>query len=123
MDEVDPLTGRIIACAIEVHRALGPGLLESAYERCMAHELALQGVPFQLQVPMSLQYKSVHLDCAFRIDLVASGIVVELKAVDQLLPVHQAQVLTYMRLGGFRTGLLINFNERRLSEGIKRLKL
>jgi GxxExxY protein len=89
----------------------------------MAHELSLQGIPFQLQVPVPLEYKSVHLDCAFRIDLVAAGVLVEMKAVDKLLPVHEAQLLTYMRLAKYHTGLLINFNERRLMDGVRRLKL
>jgi GxxExxY protein len=121
--EQDPATQRIIGCAIEVHRALGPGLLESAYEQCLAHELTLQGLEFQLQAPVPLSYKAVRLDCGYKIDVLVSGVVVELKCVERLLPIHEAQLLTYMKLVGRNTGLLINFNERRLADGIRRFKL
>ena len=123
MGEVDLVTQRIIGCAIEVHRALGPGLLESAYQKCMAHEMHLQGIAFRLEVPIPIEYKSVHLDCGFRIDMLVCGVVIELKSVERLTPVHESQVLTYMKLAKLQTGLLINFNERRLVEGIRRLKL
>ncbi|MFO8112316.1 MAG: GxxExxY protein [Desulfosalsimonadaceae bacterium] len=120
----DPLTGRIIGCAIAVHRSLGPGLLESAYQQCMAHELHLKGVPFQKEHPMPLEYKGIHLNCGYRIDLLVDGqVVVELKSVDNLLPVHFSQILTYMKLADVPTGLLINFNVTKLANGIERLKL
>src|SRR4029434_5058715 len=99
MGEQDPQTKRVIGCAIEVHRALGPGLLESAYEQCMAHELSLQGVDFRLQVPTPVEYKGLRLDCAFKADVVVhDSIIVELKSVETLTVLHQAQVLTYMRI-------------------------
>jgi len=120
----DPLTDRIIGCAIEVHRALGPGLLESAYERCLAHELALRGVPFRQQVPVPVDYKGTRLECGYRIDLlVDESVILELKCVEKISGVHQAQLLTYMKLARLTTGLLINFNEGRLIDGIRRFKL
>lgn len=118
----DPLTGKVIGCAIEVHRILGPGLLESSYEQCLAHELALAEIPFRLQWPVPIAYKSVKLNCGFRADfLIADKLIVELKSVESVLPVHQAQLLTYLRLANCRTGLLINFNVSRLTNGIKRM--
>ncbi len=120
----DPFTGRIIGCAIAVHRALGPGLLESAYQQCLAHELHRKGVPFQKEHPMPLEYKGIHLNCGYRIDFLVDGqVVVELKSVDNLLPVHYSQILTYMKLADVPTGLLINFNVTKLANGIERLKL
>ncbi len=120
----DPLTGQVIGCAIEVHRALGPGLLEAAYEQCLAHELALRSIPFRLQWPLPVAYKGVKLDCGFRVDLfIADKLIVELKSVESIHPVHQAQLLTYLRLANCRTGLLINFNVSRLTQGIKRMVL
>jgi GxxExxY protein len=120
----DPLTKRIIGCAIEVHRTLGPGLLESAYEQCMAHEMALQGVEFRLQVPTPVEYKGLRLDCAYRADIIVQGrVIVELKSVDALTSLHHAQLLTYMKVSGAQTGLLINFNVPRLVDGIKRFRL
>jgi GxxExxY protein len=120
----DPVTERIIGCAIEVHRALGPGLLESAYEKCLAFELGQHGIPFRQQLPVPVEYKGVRLDCGYRIDLlVDDAIIVELKSVDQLAPVHEAQLLTYMKLARIRTGLLINFNQQRLVDGLRRFKL
>lgn len=122
--ESDPLTRRVIGCAIEVHRSLGPGLLESAYEQCLAHELTLQGIPFQRQWPMPVAYKGVQLDCGFRADFfIADKLIIELKSVESLHPVHQAQLLTYLRLANCPTGLLINFNVSRLTQGIKRMVL
>jgi GxxExxY protein len=118
----DPITERIIGAAIEVHRALGPGLLESAYETCLCHELAAKGIPFRRQVPIPVRYKDVDLDCGYRADLVVEdAVVVEIKAVDRLTPLHQAQLLTYLKLAGLTTGLLMNFNTAVLKEGIKRL--
>ena len=115
------LTEIVIGCAIEVHRALGPGLLESAYEICLCRELSLRNVPFECQKPLPLSYKRVKLDCGCRADLVvAKTLLVEIKSVDQLLPIHEAQLLSYMRLGGFNVGLLLNFNERVLKHGIRR---
>jgi GxxExxY protein len=123
MEERDPATERVIGCAIEVHRILGPGLLESAYEQCMAHELTLQGVEFRLQVPTPVEYKGLRLDCAFRADIVVQdNVIVELKSADMLTALHEAQVLTYMRVARARTGLLINFNVRRLVDGVKRFR-
>jgi GxxExxY protein len=117
----EALTERIIGAAIEVHRALGPGLLESAYQTCLAHELSMQGLAFEQQKPLPVEYKGVRLDCGYRVDfLVADKVVVELKAVDGLHPVHEAQLMTYMKLAGCRVGLLINFNEVLLKNGIRR---
>ena len=102
---------------------LGPGLLESAYEQCMAHELTIQGVDFRLQVPTPVEYKGLRLDCAFRADVVVQdGIIVELKSMDTLTALHEAQLLTYMRMARARTGLLINFNVRRLVDGVRRFR-
>ena len=116
------LTQDIIACAIEVHRHLGPGLLESAYEECLCHELGLQGISFERQRPLPLKYKGIKLDCGYRMDiLVDDKVVVELKCVEKILPVHEAQLLTYLRLSNFKVGLIINFYTAVLKNGIKRL--
>jgi GxxExxY protein len=116
------LTGEIIGAAIEVHRELGPGLLESAYEECLCHELSLRRVGFQRQVPLPVVYKGVRLDCGYRIDLLVDDrIVVELKTVDRVLPVHEAQLLTYLKLYHRQIGLLMNFNVPVLKDGIKRM--
>jgi GxxExxY protein len=118
------LTDAIIGAAIEVHRHLGPGLLESAYEECLTHELGLRGLPCVRQVPLPLVYKGVTLDCGYRMDLVVDDrVVVELKAADAILPIHQAQLLTYLRLSGKHVGLLLNFNVPVLKEGVKRMVL
>jgi len=120
----DQFTEQIIGFAIEVHRHLGPGLLESAYEECLCFELAQHGVPFRRQVPLPVVYKSVRLDCGYRIDVIVDDrVIVELKSIERLMPIHDAQVLTYMRLSGVRTGLLLNFNTPVLKEGIRRLML
>ncbi len=120
----DPLTEKIIGCAIEVHRALGPGLLESAYEQCLARELSLENLTFRLQVPIPVEYKGVQLDCGFRIDvLVDEQVILELKSVERILPIHEAQLLTYMKLATVNKGLLINFNVKRLVDGIRRFRL
>lgn len=114
-------TQRVIAAAIEVHKHLGPGLLESAYEDCLCHELSQRGVPYSRQVQLPVVYKGVRLDGGYVIDLVAEEkVVVELKAVEQTLPIHEAQLLTYLRLSGKRVGLLINFNVPLLKRGIVR---
>ena len=119
----DPVTERIIGCAIEVHRALGPGLLESAYQKCLAFELGQHGIQFRQQVPLPVEYKGTRIECGYRIDLlIDDAVIVELKSVDQLAPVHDAQLLTYMKLAGIRTGLLINFNQQRLVDGLRRFK-
>lgn len=124
MVENDPLTEKIIGAAIEVHRALGPGLLESAYEECLCHELRLRGMAFTRQQPLPVVYKGVHLDCGYRLDVLVEGsVIVELKTVDQLLSIHEAQLLTYLRLTGIHTGLLLNFNVPALRRGIKRMVL
>jgi GxxExxY protein len=122
---VNYLTGAIIGAAIEVHRALGPGLLESAYEECLCRELALRGLKFKRQHPVPLEYKSVKLDKAYQLDLLVENIcVVEVKSVDVLHPIYIAQTLTYMRLGDWRVGLLFNFNVEMLKDGgIRRLAL
>lgn len=120
----DPLSGAVIGAALEVHRSIGPGLLESAYRRCITWELEQRGIDFAAEVPLPVVYKGNRLDCGYRIDLlVQNQLVVELKAIDRLLPIHEAQLLTYLRLSGKRTGLLINFHTRQLKEGIKRLVL
>ena len=120
----DALSKEIIGAAIEVHRHLGPGLLESAYEQCLAHELASRGIPFELQKPVPVVYKGIRLDCGFRVDLLVGGaVVVEIKSVEELTGVHEAQVLTYLKLTGCRLGLLLNFNERRMADGIQRVVL
>ena len=122
--EIDDLTGAVIGCAIEVHRSLGPGLLESTYQQCLAHELSLAGISFKLECPMPVAYKGIKLDCGYRIDcLVDERLVLELKAVDKITNVHQAQILTYMKLSQIEIGLLINFNQKKLVEGIERFKL
>jgi GxxExxY protein len=122
--ERDPLTDQIIGFAIEVHRHLGPGLLESAYEDCLCYELNENGMDFKRQVPLPVVYKSVRLDCGYRMDIVvANRLILELKAAERLLPIHEAQVLTYMRLSGIPTGLLLNFNTPVLRDGIRRLML
>ncbi len=122
--EFDPLSRAVIGCAIEVHRTLGPGLLESAYRQCLAHELSLAGLPFQMEVPLPVRYKATLLDCGYRLDLVVdNSLIVELKSVEALLPIHHAQLLSYLRLATFPVGLLINFNVTKLQNGIKRFVL
>lgn len=122
--EFDELSNRVIGCAIEVHRTLGPGLLESTYQQCLAHELNLRGIAFRLQWPISIEYKGIRLDCGYRVDiLVEDTLILELKCVEQIKDIHEAQLLTYMKLAGVRTGLLINFNMKRLKDGVKRFVL
>jgi GxxExxY protein len=114
----ESLTEQIIGAAIEVHRALGPGLLESAYEECLCHEFNLRGLKFQRQVALPVEYKDVKLDCGYRLDLVIEdSVVLELKCVEHTLPVHEAQLLTYLKLTGKRVGLIINFNVAVLVRG------
>jgi len=120
----DPLTERVIGLAIGVHRELGPGLLESAYEECLCYELAQSKLHFQRQAALAVVYKSVRLDCAYRLDVVVENrLILELKTVERLLPIHEAQVITYLRLSGIPTGLLLNFNTVVLKDGIRRLML
>ena len=120
----DPLTDRVIGLAIDVHRGLGPGLLESAYEECLCYELQTAGLAFARQVPLPVIYKGVRLECGYRPDVVVdNSLVLELKTVERLMPVHDAQMLTYLRLGSFRTGLILNFHAALLRDGIKRLVL
>ena len=120
--EFDALSKRVIGLAIDVHRELGPGLLESTYEACFAHELRSCGITCATQVPLPVSYKGLDLDCGYRVDvLVEDSLIVELKSVNRLERLHEAQLLTYLKLAGLRTGLLINFNARVLRNGIKRL--
>ena len=114
------LTRPIIGAAIEVHRELGPGLLESAYEECLCHELALRNIDFHRQVSVPVKYKGVNLDCCYRADLVVGQVVVELKTVEAIIPVHEVQLVTYLRLLKKPVGLLINFNVPVLKDGIRR---
>ena len=117
----DPRTEEIIAAAIEVHRQLGPGLLESAYEECLCHELRLRKLAFRRQVELPVVYKGVNLDCGYRIDLIVHDeVLLELKAIEKILPVHEAQLLSYLRLSGLHLGLLFNFCVPTLKDGIVR---
>lgn len=119
--QTNEITEAIIGAAIEVHRALGPGLLESAYEECLCRELKLRQIPFERQRELPVTYKGLELDCGYRLDLlVGNTVVIEIKAVDDLHPIHEAQLLTYLKLGGWKTGLLINFNVPVLKHGIRR---
>jgi GxxExxY protein len=121
MKSFNELTETIIGAAIEVHRALGPGLLESTYEMCLCRELAISGIPFERQVPIPVEYKGVKLDCGYRADIVVdTTILLEIKAIDSLLPIHDAQLLSYLKLGGWKIGLLINFNVELLKNGLRR---
>ena len=129
MAQEDGKTGRfddgsdqIIAACIEVHRHLGPGLLESAYEQCVAYELSLRGLHFERQRPAPVAYKNVRLECGYRLDIVVGDkFVVEVKAIERLLPIHQAQVLTYLKLTGLPVAFLVNFNVTILKDGLRRL--
>ena len=121
MKNFNALTKAIIGSAMEVHRSLGPGLLESTYEMCHWRELSIREIPFERQVPIPVRCKGVKLDCGYRADIVIDGtILFEIKAIDSLLPIHDAQLLTYLRLGGWKIGLLINFNVELLKHGLRR---
>jgi GxxExxY protein len=121
-DRLDAITRQIIGAAIEVHRRLGPGLLESAYEACLAFELRETGLHVEQQKPLPVTYKEVRLDCGYRMDLVvADEVVVEIKAVERLMPIHEAQLLSYLRIAKKSVGLLINFHVRLLKNGVKRI--
>jgi GxxExxY protein len=116
------ISGKIIGAAIEVHKHLGPGLLESAYEECLCCEMALRGIKFERQLPLPLNYKGVDLDCGYRLDLlVEDKVIVELKSVETLEPIHEAQMLTYLKLRNAWLGLIINFNVIMLKDGVRRL--
>jgi GxxExxY protein len=122
--DLNKITERIIGAAIEVHRHLGPGLLESTYQSCLAKEMSLLGLDFEQEKPLPLEYKGLKLNCGYRMDfLVEQSVIVELKSVDKLLPIHEAQMLTYLRLSKCKIGLLINFNVPILKQGIKRMAL
>jgi len=120
----DPLSERVIGLAIGVHRALGPGLLESAYEECLCLELRQAEIAHARQVPLPIVYKGIRLDCGYRLDIViGEALIVEIKAVEQLLPIHDAQILTYLRLSRHKVGLIINFNTALLKNGVRRFVL
>ena len=122
--ENDPLTEKIIGFAISIHRDLGPGLLESAYEECLCYEIEQAGLSFRRQAALPVVYKSVRLDCGYRMAIVVEGrVIVELKTVERLLPIHEAQMLTYLKLSGLGIGLLLNFNTPVLKDGIRRMLL
>ena len=122
--EKDPLTERVIGCAIDVHRVLGPGLLESIYQQCLAHEFDLQEISYQRELPMPVRYKGLEMDTGFRLDfLVEERLILELKAVREVRDIDRAQILTYMKLSGCSTGLLINFHVTKLVNGIQRFRL
>jgi len=118
---INQLTQDIIGAAIAVHRVLGPVLLESAYQECLCQELAFRGIPFERQVPIPLEYRGLRLEAGYRLDILVAGrVVVEVKAIDAIAPIHEAQLLTYLRLGGWNIGLLMNFNVVVLKDGIRR---
>jgi GxxExxY protein len=120
--EINELSSKIIGAAIEVHKALGPGLLESAYEECLCHELSLQGLRLERQKPLPIIYKGKQLDCGYRLDVVVENkIIIELKACEKIEPIHRAQLLTYLKLSNLNLGLLLNFNVPVLRDGIFRL--
>ncbi len=118
------LSERVIGLAIDVHRQLGPGLLESAYEECLSFEFKQNGISYARQVPLPVVYKAVQLDCGYRMDMVVERqLVIEIKAVERLMPIHETQMLTYLRLSGHKIGLLMNFNSVMLKDGLRRLVL
>ena len=124
MRKANDISKEIIGACIEVHKALGAGLLESAYGMCLERELTVRGMPFEKEHPVNLEYKGVRIDCAYRVDFIVGGLVVlELKAIQEILPIHHAQILTYLRLLKLRLGMLINFNVPVLKDGIKRVIL
>ena len=122
MSKENEISNEVIGAAIEVHRNLGPGLLESAYEECFCYEFDRRGIKYERQKPLPIAYKETKLDCGYRLDLVVNDLVIlELKAVDQIQPIHSAQVLTYLKLSKMKLGILINFNVTVLKSGIKRI--
>ena len=119
---LDLITEKIIGCGIEVHRGIGPGLLESAYEECLCYELSQQGLKFERQVPLPVIYKGIKLDCGYKLDIIVEdSVIVEIKAVDRLIAIHEAQLLSYLRMLDKRVGLLLNFHSPVLKNGIKRI--
>jgi GxxExxY protein len=121
-DELNEISGKIIECSIRVHTELGPGMLEGAYQTCLMHELVEIGYSVKSQLTLPIVYRGVSLDAGYRIDLLVQGsVIVELKAIERLLPVHEAQLLSYLRMSGLRLGLLINFNVKRLVDGVRRV--
>ena len=119
---INKLSSRIIGAAIEVHKALGPGLLESTYEECICHELSIGGLSLERQKPLAVRYKGINLDCGYRLDVVVEdAIILELKSCEKIEPIHKAQLLTYLKLSGFKLGLLLNFNVTLMREGIVRI--
>ena len=120
--DINKLTGEVIGAAIDVHKTLGPGLLESAYEECLCREFELKGFPYEREKELPIKYKGVKLDCGYRLDIVvAKSLILEIKACETLLPIHEAQLLTYLKLTDIKVGLLINFNVPVLKDGIKRI--
>lgn len=122
--DTDLITQKVIGCAIEVHKSLGPGLLESSYEQCLMYELNQAGIIVENQVLLPITYKNVFINAGYRLDVLLPGkLILELKAVDKLLPIHTAQLITYLKLSNIKTGLLINFNVSKLTDGIKRVSI
>jgi len=122
LQETDELSNRVIGLCIEVHKNLGPGLLESAYQQCLAYELNSKGIKFTMETPIAVKYKGINIDCAFRADfIIEDKIILELKAIKEILPIYEAQILTCLRITGLRLGLIINFNVELLRDGIKRI--
>ena len=115
------LSNKIVGAAIEVHRSLGPGLLESTYEECLCHELSLNNIPFERQAQMPVIYKGIRLDCGYRVDIIVDKkVILELKSVTEVQPIHKAQLLTYLKLSGLKLGMLLNFNVQLMKDGINR---
>ena len=122
MTNMNQLSSKIIGAAIEVHKTLGPGLLESAYEECLCHELNIQGLLFEKQKPLTIYYKGKKLDCGYRLDIVAEkAVIIELKSCEKVEPIHKAQLLTYLKLSGLNLGLILNFNVPLMRDGIVRI--
>ena len=122
MTNINQLSSKIIGAAIEVHKTLGPGLLESAYEECLCHELSIQGLLFEKQKPLSVDYKGKKLDCGYRMDIVVEKeVIIELKSCEKVEPIHKAQLLTYLKLSGLNLGLILNFNVPLMRDGIVRI--
>jgi GxxExxY protein len=122
MMNMNQLSSKIIGAAIEVHKTLGPGLLESAYEECLCHELSIQGLLFEKQKPLSINYKGKKLDCGYRLDIVVEkAVIIELKSCEKIEPIHKAQLLTYLKLSGLNLGLILNFNVSLMRDGIVRI--
>ncbi|MBI5816070.1 MAG: GxxExxY protein [Nitrospinae bacterium] len=124
MNPCSDLTETIISCAIEIHRCLGPGLLESAYEECLCYELSMRKIPFERQKHLPMEYKDIKLDCGYKLDIIVDGnVIVELKCVENILPIHEAQLLTYLKLSNIKVGLILNFHVALMKNGVKRMIL